>query len=283
MKNILLIVGITLSFGADAFGQFGDILKNADKIRKGAGAVRAISREFTEEEEIEIGRVVAARILATYPLSGNERLQTYVTLVGNTVAAFSTRPNLAWHFAVLDSSEVNAYSVPGGYIFITEGALRQIDSEAELAAVLGHEIAHATEKHILREIKRGNILTEGMSLVQDQYGKGGFTDEVGKKIGDIAIERLFKTGVGRKEELDSDRIGVDLAAAAGYRASAYLQFLEALQELATQNNSVFQRLSATHPKPDVRIKAVSPRLAKMTEGELLGERWQKWTTARKKS
>src|SRR6266568_6059463 len=137
------IAVLLIAVAAAAQAQFGDILKKVDpnKIKKTVDVAHAATRDFSEGEEADIGRVVAARVLATYPLLKDVKLQEYVTLVGNTVAAYSTRPTLEWHFAVIDTPIVNAFSAPGGFIFITTGALQQMNSEAELAAVLGHEIA----------------------------------------------------------------------------------------------------------------------------------------------
>lgn len=270
MKAILVVV-VTILAAQPALAQWDQLLKNADRLKKGAKVAQAMTREFTEEEEIAIGRIVAARILATYPLADDETLQQYVTLVGRTVAAYSQRPNLPWHFAVIETPVVNAFSCPGGYIFVTTAALDQMESEAELAAVLGHEIAHATEKHILHEIKRANVITEGLNLAQSEAGRGGMTDELARKVGNIAYDKLFNTGIGRKEELDADRIGAALAAEAGYRSAAYSHFLEALEALAGEKSASFTQLASTHPKPADRLRAVRPSLA--DRGEVLAERW----------
>lgn len=280
MKRNMIFAALLLS-AAIANAQLGDILNKVNKIdpnrvKKGAKVAREMTRDFTEAEEVRIGRIVAARILATYPLSENAKLQKYVTLVGNTVAAYSSRPVLEWHFAVLETPVVNAFSAPGGYLFITTGALDHVTSEAELAVVIGHEIAHATEKHILKEIKRANVLAAGVDLAQSEVGRGGLTDDLARKIADIANEKLFKTGIGRREELDADRVGVQLAAAAGYQAKAYLHFLESLSALSKSRSSAFAQLGATHPRPDDRIKAIRAVAGKETQGQLLAERWAVW-------
>jgi predicted Zn-dependent protease len=273
MKRLILILAL-LAIPAAAFAQLGDILRKVDpsKIKKGAGVARAATKDFTEEEEVQIGRIVAARVLATYPLSDNAKMQKYVALVGETVAAYSSRPSLDWHFAVIDTPMVNAFSCPGGYIFITTAALSKIESEAELAAVLGHEVAHATEKHILKEVKRANVVGAGINLATP--GDGGLSDELAKKISQVAYDKLFNSGIGRKEELDSDRIGVEIAGKAGYRPDAYLTFLRTLIGLAHEESSAFKQLGATHPKPDDRLTAVEAS-AKSTEGMLLADRWKK--------
>lgn len=280
MRRRIAALVLVLTAATPAFAQLGDILRKLDpnKIKKGANVARSMTREFTEDEEADIGRVVAARILKTYPLSKNERLQKYVTLVGNTVAAYSARPTLAWHFAVIESDIVNAFSAPAGYIFITTGALQQMHSEAELAAVLGHEIAHATQKHILKEIKRSEIITSGLDLASSSTSSGSWlTDDLGKKIGEVATEKLFKTGLSRRDEEESDRIGVQLAEAAGYRGAAMLDFLHRLETLEGSTQTAV--LTSTHPAPAQRIKTLTP-LVHATEGVLLAERFGSWTTGK---
>src|SRR6476620_166609 len=99
------VIAVVLFTAVSAQAQFGDLLKKLDpsKIQKGAKVAQAATREFSDEEEADIGRVVAARILKTYSLTSNTAVQEYVTLVGNTVASYSSRPTLDWHFAVVDS------------------------------------------------------------------------------------------------------------------------------------------------------------------------------------
>lgn len=265
---------LAVLMATSAQAQLGDLWnKHKDKITKGAKVVQSASREITEEEEADIGRVVAARILETYPLAKNDKLQQYVTLVGNTVAAYSERPELEWHFAVLQTDVVNAFSCPGGFIFITTGALDQIDSEAELAAVLGHEIAHATQKHILKEIKRANTISAGMDAAKSASSGSFLSDELGEKISNLAYEKLFTTGLSRRDEQEADKIGVEMAVAAGYRASEFLGFLEALEAL--EGKSSMSVLTATHPKAADRRKYVQP-LVTDAAGEVLAERWAAW-------
>ncbi|MEA2463703.1 MAG: hypothetical protein QOJ98_1450 [Acidobacteriota bacterium] len=272
-RNVILAATLLMAVSAQA--QLGDLWnKHKDKITKGAKVAQSASREFTEAEEADIGRVVAARILQTYPLSKHDKLQQYVTLVGNTVAGSSARPTLEWHFAVLQTDVVNAFSCPGGFIFITTGALEQIDSEAELAAVLGHEIAHATQKHILKEVKRANTISAAQDLATTTSSGSFLTNALGEKISSLAYEKLFTTGLSRRDEQEADKIGVELAAAAGYRATEFLNFLDALQEL--EGESKMKVLTATHPGAADRKKYVTP-LVGSGSGEVLAERWAAWT------
>lgn len=272
------IAVLLISAAAAAHAQLGDILKKIDpnKVRKTVDVARQASRDFSEGEEADIGRIVAARVLATYPLSKDDKLQQYVTLVGNTVGAYSPRPTLEWHFAVIDTPIVNAFSAPGGFIFITTGGLQQMHSEAELAAVLGHEIAHVTQKHILKEIKRGNVINASVSLAQEtSAGAQWLNDDYASKIGKIAFDKLFTTGLSRSDEAEADRIGYQLADAAGYRASELITFLESLQKL--EGTTALKTLTATHPSPKDRIATLRPLAGDPNRGELLAERWSQWT------
>lgn len=271
MKRTLTIAVLLTAIPAVASAQVSDWLKKVDP-RKAVSVAKAATDSYDEEEEVAIGRVVAARVLANYPLSENTKLQKYVTMVGQTVAAYSERPSLDWHFIVLDSELVNAFAAPGGYVFVTTGALSQMSSEAELAAVLGHEIAHVNEKHVLQAVKRGNVVSASLDFAADGVANGGITDEMGEKIGQLAFDKLFSSGFSRKDELEADRTGVQLASSAGYRSASYLDFLRALDRLAGSNSSSFRQLGSTHPKPGDRITSVEGAVS--NDGELVDSRWK---------
>jgi predicted Zn-dependent protease len=276
MRKTLAILLFIAAGSAQA--QLGGIFKKLDpnQIKKGAEVARAATREYTESEEADIGRVVAARILNTYPLAKDDRLQEYVTLVGNTVAAYSARPTLDWHFAVVDSDVVNAISAPGGFVFITTAALQQMHSEAELASVLGHEIAHITQKHVLKEIKRANLMAAGKDLAATtNTGSTWLNNDFASKIGDLAIDKLLKTGLSRTDEAEADRIGVQLADESGYRASEFLTFLGSLQKL--EATSSMKQLMATHPSPESRQAALKSIVPAQPRGEVLADRWAEYT------
>lgn len=277
-KLVMATLAVAMTATA-AQAQWGDILRKIDpnKVKAGAKVLQQSTRDFTEDEEADIGRMVSARILKTYPLSTNDKLQRYVTLVGNTVAAYSARPTLEWHFAVLDTPVVNAFSTPGGFIFITTGSLKEIHSEAELASVLGHELAHVTQKHILKEIKRGNIISSARDLAATtNQGSDWLNNDLGKRIGDLAYEKLFTTGLSRRDELEADKIGAELADAAGYNNASFLTFLEALKKL--EGSTEMRQLTATHPAPADRMAALKPAIA--DHGELLADRFRTWMAAK---
>jgi len=275
MRRLVMAVLATALAAGVAQAQWGDILRKIDpnKVKAGAKVLQQSTRDFTEDEEADIGRMVSARILKTYPLSTNDKLQRYVTLVGNTVAAYSSRPELEWHFAVIDAPFVNAFSAPGGFIFITTGSLKEIHSEAELASVLGHEIAHSTQKHILKEIKRANVISSARDLAATtNQGSNWLNNDLGRRIGDLAYEKLFTTGLSRRDELEADKVGAELADAAGYNNASFVTFLEGLKKL--EGSTQMRQLTATHPAPGDRITALKPTIA--DHGAVLGERFASW-------
>ena len=274
MTRLSTLIAVLL-FTTSAHAQLDKVWQNKDKILKGGKVVKAAVSDVTPEQELEIGKVVAGKVLFNYHLVANDKLQDYVTLIGQTLVPYSERPNDGWHFAVVDTDLVNAFSTPGNFVFITTGALKQMHSEAELATVIGHEIAHVEKKHILNEVKKANVFAAGMELATD--GSGGFTEELAKKIGDLAYKKLFETGVGRREETEADQVGVQLAAKAGYKSEAMVTFLTTLDQLFASNNSRVSMLGKTHPSPKDRITSIKTTVT--ATGATLDDRFKKWTAS----
>jgi predicted Zn-dependent protease len=126
---------------------------------------------MTEKEEIEIGKQGHQAILQKYRVYNNPGLQKYVSFIGNKLAAVSDRPNLEYSFLLLDSDEVNAFALPGGYVYITRGLMAYLNTEAELAAVLGHEIGHVTAKHAARQESADKLAQELTTKHREQHLK----------------------------------------------------------------------------------------------------------------
>jgi predicted Zn-dependent protease len=205
--------------------------------------------ELTPEKERRIGRGMAERLLGATPPVTDEAVQRYVNRVGLWVAAGSDRPELAWTFAVVDSPGVNAWAAPGGFVFVTRGLFLLLEDEAELACVLGHEIAHVTAGHYveaLAERVRSGMIRD-LLRAEDIAGVDDAT------VDRLAAEgaRLFGLGLAREDEHEADRLGVILAARAGYDPWALLGTLTLLEALdpAAPAMSLHSR---THPPPRVR-------------------------------
>ena len=206
------------------------------------------------EAEIEFGREVAARILGRYKRNDSEGLTRYISLVGQSLVRQASRPELEYHFALLQSDEINAYTAPGGYIFVTTGALALMEDEAELAAVLAHEIAHVTQKHIVNELNihpAADSTEAGLAALF-----GGMSDPARVaflQALDKAVELLFTEGLKKEDEFEADQIGTLLTVAAGYDATALHRYLERVKAVKGEKTAV---LSHTHPSFSQRLNTL---------------------------
>jgi len=201
--------------------------------------------------EIAFGRDVAARILGRFPLEGNPSLQRYINLVGKGVALHAARPELEYRFGIVRAAEVNAYATPGGYIFITTGALAQMQDESELAAVLAHEVAHVTERHIVKTLNLRANGTDAQAGIAHLIGGTGDAARVAfMQLVDKAVEILFEKGLTKAEEAEADRLATLVATGAGYDPHALRRYFERVRAL---DQTSLAQIKTTHPSFDDRI------------------------------
>lgn len=241
---------------------------------KAGSAVAASQREFTPEEEQQLGRVVAARVLGTYPLWEDSARTRYLNLVGQVITRQVGRPNTVWRFALLDTDTVNAFSCPGGYVFVARGLFQSCRSEAELATVLAHECGHVAGKHVLNEIRRSNLIAAGVSIVADHAGGGGLTADLMRKIGEKGAEVLISRGMSRKDEYDADTRGCRVAHGAGYATAPYEEFLLRLAgRMAAESGGSLASLARTHPEPSDRAKRLQEQGLIFADGRTLADRF----------
>ena len=245
----------------------------ADEVLKAGSAVAASQHQYTPEEERQIGRVVAARVLGTYPLWDDPARTRYLNLVGQTVARQVGRPGTDWRFALLDTDTVNAFSCPGGYVFVTRGLFQSCGSEAELAAVLAHECGHVAGEHVLNEIKRSNLISAGVSIVADRAGNG-LTADLMRQIGEKGADVLIVRGMSRKDEFDADARGCRVAHGAGYATQPYAEFLLRLDaRMAQGSGGALASLAKTHPRPSARLQQLQDEGLIFADGRTLADRW----------
>jgi predicted Zn-dependent protease len=184
-----------------------------------------------------------------------------VDRVGKRLAAASERPNLPWTFTVLDTPMVNAMALPGGYIYITRGMLEQINSEDELAGVLGHEIAHVTARHSAQQISRAQLAQFGMVLgavlagpeAAQQYGQ----------LAQIGVGLLFQR-YSRAQESQADLIGTTYLANTQFNPIGAERMLMTLQRLDKQKVVGIERYFLSHPDPAKRVKDVHAKVVELT-------------------
>src|SRR6056297_874118 len=231
-------------------------------------AVNPVSGEqefvlMSEGQELALGRRMHPQILEQYDTYDDPELQAYVQRVGEELAAKSHRQDLIYRFTVLDSDEVNAFALPGGYIYITRGLMSYFQSEEELAAVLGHEIGHVTARHSVRQYSTQQATGLGIALgsilvpelrdrnVQNLLGSMG-----------TALVR----GYGREHELEADRLGAEYLARTGRDPEAMIDVIRVLKaqeefekERAEQEDReprTYHGVFATHPANDTRLQEV---------------------------
>ena len=156
---------------------------------------------MSESRELELGREMHQKILATTPIYKDKKLQQYVEQLGQKIVAVSDRPELTYHFTVIDKPDINAFAIPGGYIYINRGLLAYLNSEAQLAAVLAHEIAHVTARHSVRKesaMKGSNLLGIATILATGNY----ILTDMSQLWSSAAVQ-----GYGREMELEADQYG----------------------------------------------------------------------------
>jgi len=212
---------------------------------------------ISEKTEIEIGKKAKAQIIKEYGQYYDLEWQIYLDQVGQRLAQASDRPRLPFDFTILDTDVLNAFAVPGGYVFMTRGILMELADEAELAIVLGHEITHIAAIHGVEMLQKAGILATLTTL--------GAIGGIAMGAGEAAIvlaqaasiyENLYLLGYGRKNELEADRYGILYAARAGYDPEASLTFFKRLSTIEKEEETG-QRISPywrTHPTTEDRLK-----------------------------
>jgi len=219
------------------------------------------------ETEMLFGRNLAARILGNHPLWENARANHYLNLVGKLLSRYAGRNEITFSFAILDDDHINAFATPGGYIFITRGAFRRMENEAQLAGVLGHEMVHVLERHMMRELNLKN---------SDGSAFGGLAGLIGGATGSVrssmeigmnkAVAILFERGYRIEDEVAADRTGVLIAAAAGYDPNALKRYLGVVEKF----EPVAAKGSDEHPDLKRRLAAIDQTLSSNGLDDLSG-------------
>jgi len=217
---------------------------------------------MSEDKEIELGHEQDAQVRKEMGVYGDQALQQYINDVGLKLAQVSERPNLPWHFTVVDTPAINAFALPGGYIYITRGILPFLDDEAQLAGVMGHEIGHVTARHAARQYSRTTA------------------SQVGLILGSILVPQaapmaqLGETGLGllllknsRDDELEADSLGAKYAARAGWDPDGIPQMLTTLGRIEeTSDSKGVPNWMQTHPVAEDRVQKVQAAVRDAEQG-----------------
>jgi beta-barrel assembly-enhancing protease len=245
-----------------ALPSVGGVTIRTDQVAQVAQAAQTATKVYSEPEEIELGESIAAGMLGAAPLLPNPGVQRYVNQVGRWLAAQTERPNLPWRFGVLDNEHVNAFAAPGGQILMTAGLLKRLNSESELAGVLAHEIAHVVRKHQLDAIsasgKSDIAKVVGQAALENKLARSGAAGQAANSLGlaeagaNLVVDGLYARPLDRSLEYEADRMGVIIAARAGYDPYGFISVLQMMESLA-KDSPFFALINKTHPSPTDRI------------------------------
>ncbi|MFC1679550.1 M48 family metalloprotease, partial [Elusimicrobiota bacterium] len=228
--------------------------ENREWIDRGKDAVE-VAQAFTisDEKEVRIGSQLHPRVLAQ--MGGeyrNEKLESYIGRIGRGLAKRSGRSGLPYRFTVVDNSQINAFAIPGGYVYVTRGILGALRDEAELAAVLGHEIGHVVGRHGVEQMRK-TILAQKAAKYVGEFDVKHLDDRTLTKL-TSTFGTLYIKGYGRKNEFEADRLGLRMANDEGYHPGGMIGVFQKLQKMhSRKKRNVLDKLMASHPPIEKRI------------------------------
>lgn len=205
---------------------------------------------ISEQGEIAMGENTDKEVRAQFGAYTDPVLTKYVERVGNRLVPYTHRPDLAYHFAVLDTPVINAFAAPGGYIYVTRGVLAMMNSEAELAVVLGHELGHVNARHTVSKMSQLILVQLGMavgSVLSEEFAKYS-------GLASIGVQLLFLK-FSRDDEREADRLGIDYSRAGGYNPTLMISFFNSLEALGDLSGGhSLPGFLSTHPLTSERIE-----------------------------
>ena len=264
--------------------QSGTISRSqGDSISKSTRAVSKSLEDFTPEQEYYIGRSVGATVLVKYQALANTKANSYLNVLGQTLAQASDMPELfgGYHFLVLDSDDINAFATPGGHVFITRGLIRCCRTEDALAAVVAHEIGHIQLRHGMQAIEKART-TEALTILAQEGAKSfgsqqvaQLTQSFGGVISDIT-NTMIKNGYSRTYEYQADAAAVVILRRTGYNPGALTEMLGVMDKQLKPGGTDFAK---THPSPQNRISELKKSGMSFTGGETPTVRTKRFTNS----
>lgn len=214
----------------------------------------------SESQEIQMGQQYDTQVIASIGLYPDPGLQTYIQQLGARLAATSERPKLPWTFRVVDDPAVNAFALPGGFIYVTRGLLAHMNSEAELATVVGHEIGHVTARHTAAQMSKEQLA--GLGLAIGSIASSQIASYAG--VAGQALSVLFLK-FSRDNENQADELGVRYSTRANYDARKMADVMKVLDRITQQSGARLPEWLATHPNPGNRLQHINTLIAAMPQ------------------
>jgi predicted Zn-dependent protease len=251
-RILLPLAALTAAVSLAAFPGLGGLGDLVDKVDKGAKSAKHLEKGaagLSLEDEIAIGDAVALQIVDRYGgVWRNSEAFRRVNIIGRVLGRYSQRQDLDWRFGVLNSDEINAFSAPGGRVFITRGLYKLVANDDELAGVLGHEIEHIDRRHALKIIARGELFEgiKGAATVAGKYDPAKYDQAVS-----TVVSNLLDKGYDSGTEYDADKYGRNLAAVSGFAPGGLRAVIEKLQQKSAAGSG---KVFSTHPSAENRLK-----------------------------
>jgi len=215
----------------------------------------------SEQQELAMGKAAHEQVLAEYGVYDEKpELNAMVDRIGHQIAATSPRPNLPWTFTLLDTSMINAMALPGGYVYVTRGILERMNSEDELAGVIGHEVGHVAARHGAKAMSNATLAQIGFVAAAIAAGEEN-TERYGA-LAMIGMGLLF-TKYSRSQETQADVLGTDYMSSAGWNPHGSAQMLQGLQRLQGGQVTGIERYFMDHPDPKKRVDDVNREIARL--------------------
>ncbi|MBI4470846.1 MAG: M48 family metalloprotease [Acidobacteria bacterium] len=214
---------------------------------------------FSLEQDIEMGREASKEIEQQLPMLDDPATVSYVSTLGKSLASKSDKPDLPWEFKVVNAADVNAFALPGGFIYVNRGLIETAASEAQLAGVLSHEISHVTLRHGTNQVSKSLMVQMPLSVLGGAIGKGGWKGAL-TQVGISAGMALALSKFSRTDETQADILGTQLMTKAGYDPHQLAGMFQTLKKLQDSEPSRLELWFASHPDPSNRIERIEKEI-----------------------
>lgn len=220
---------------------------------------------LTDEQEIELGKQASEEVERKMPPLSDPNIVRYIENLGGRLVAVSGRTSIPYTFKVVDGNDVNAFALPGGYVYVYRGLIMAADTESELAGVMAHEVGHIVARHGVEQLKRAQLFGLGAAIFGQIIGGGGEAGQ-GPSMAELAIS-LVGTGAylsySREAETEADQLGVRILYNAGYAPQSFVTFLDKLEARQAQDPTGIGVYFSTHPTPAQRRANVGGIIAQL--------------------